>query len=173
MILIDIPTLRQWTLIVTILLFFCPESRAQEKAFLKKDFQELDKLLGVWKTEKKNGFLYESWQKISDSEFQGKSFKIVGADTVVLERVRLAQDQGLSIVYAVRVDGENSGQETLFYLKKVTGGDYIFENLQHDFPKRIVYTIPKRDTLHAYIEGEIEGKNQRSDYNYVRAPLKN
>ncbi|MCF2447150.1 DUF6265 family protein [Dyadobacter sp. CY345] len=128
----------------------------------------MDNLLGIWKTEKKNGVLYESWEKVSDNELQGKSFKITGADTIVLERVRLALDQNFQIVFAVRVDGENDGKETLFYLSKVTGSDYIFENPKHDFPKRIVYAIPKGDLLHAYIEGEIESKNQRSDFKFTR-----
>ena len=147
-------------------------SQAQTRDFSKKDFQKLDNLLGIWKTDKKSGTLYEAWRRNGDAEFEGKSFKIVNADTIVLEKVRLALEQDSRIVYAVRVDGQNDNKETLFYLKRVTGSDYIFENLHHDFPKRIVYNISQKDSLHAYIEGEIEGKNQRSDFAYVRVPLK-
>lgn len=168
MILINIPIVRQVCLLAIVFVITCCECSAQAKTFSKEDFQELDNLLGIWKTEKKNGVLYEAWVKVSDNELQGKSFKIAGADTIILERVRLAQDQNFQIIYAVRVDGENDGKETLFHLSKVTDSDYIFENLKHDFPKRIVYVIPKSDVLHAYIEGEIEGKNQRSDFNFAR-----
>jgi len=146
-------------------------SQAQTASFSRKDFQKFDKLLGIWKTEKKNGMLYEAWRKNGDMELEGKSFKIVSGDTTILEKVRLALEEDSRIVYAVRVDGQNNNRETLFYLKIVTGSDYIFENLQHDFPKRIVYNISNKNSLHAYIEGEIEGKNQRVDFDYIRVPL--
>ncbi|SEI42478.1 hypothetical protein SAMN04487995_0609 [Dyadobacter koreensis] len=172
MILIIKPIFARLCLALLILFSCAYQTQAQGSSFSKMDFRQLHNLLGVWKTEKKNGTLFESWDKAGSNLLAGKSFKIVSGDTIVLERVRLAQEENLRIVYAVRVDGQNNGEETLFYLKKVTGSDYIFENLQHDFPKRIVYTIPKNNMLHAYIEGEIQGKTQRSDFNYIRVVFK-
>ena len=36
------------------------KSTAQSDSFSRQDFNELDKLLGIWKTEKKNGTLYDN-----------------------------------------------------------------------------------------------------------------
>jgi hypothetical protein len=152
---------------VTIMLLASHLGYAQQPSFTHRDFRGLDKLVGTWRTEKKNGVLYESWQKNSDDQFDGKSFKITNADTIVLERVRLARE-GTRIVYAVRVDGENDGKETLFYLREIKGNDYIFEDKEHDFPQRVVYNMQSGNTLHAYIEGEIGGKSKQSEYNYIR-----
>ena len=156
---------------VTMMLLVSHLGYAQQPSFTQKNFRGLDKLVGTWRTEKKNGVLYESWQKNSDDQFDGKSFKITNADTIVLERVRLARE-GTRIVYAVRVDGENDGKETLFYLREIKDNDYIFEDKEHDFPQRVVYNMQSGNTLHAYIEGEIGGKSKRSEYNYIRLVTK-
>lgn len=156
---------------VTILLLVSYLGYAQGPSFTRDNFRGLDKLVGTWRTERKSGVLYERWQKKSDDQFDGKSFKIVNADTIVLEKVRLAKE-GARIVYAVRVDGENDGKETLFYLKEIKGDDYIFEDKEHDFPQRVVYNMQPGNALHAYIEGEIEGKSKRSAYHYVRLTTK-
>jgi hypothetical protein len=156
---------------VTIVLLVSYLGYAQQPSFTQRNFRDLDKLVGTWRTEKKGGVLYESWQKKSDDQFDGKSFKITNADTIVLERVRLAKE-GARIVYAVRVDGENDGKETLFYLRSITNSDYIFEDKEHDFPQRVVYNMRPGNALHAYIEGIIDGKSKRSEYNYIRLVTK-
>ena len=44
----------------------------------------------------------------------------------------------------------------------------VFENPKHDFPQRIRYRL-KGDTLHARIEGTINGKERAIDFPYQRA----
>ena len=153
---------------VTMMLLVSHLGYAQQPSFTHRDFRGLDKLVGTWRTEKKNGVLYESWQKNSDDQFDGKSFKITNADTIVLERVRLARE-GTRIVYAVRVDGENDGKETLFYLREIKDNDYIFEDKEHDFPQRIIYTRNSDGSMLAAVEGSIRDRPRRNEFPMTRA----
>lgn len=156
---------------VTMLLLMSSLAHGQQSAYTSNDFSRLDKLVGTWRTENRSVVLYEHWLKKSKHQLEGKSYKIVRNDTVILERVRL-ELEGVRIVYAVSVDGDKDGKETLFYLLEIKGDDYIFEDKRHDFPQRVVYNMEAGNELLAYIEGEIAGKSKRSAYAYVRVPDK-
>jgi hypothetical protein len=77
-------------------------------------------------------------------------------------RIFAAQD---TLVYAASPSGQAGAQ---FRSKKVAPGEVVFENLAHDFPKRIGYRAVPPDSLHAYIEGATEGE-RRIWYRFVRA----
>jgi hypothetical protein len=53
-----------------------------------------------------------------------------------------------------------------FALKSSEGGRFVFENLAHDFPNRVIYER-RGDALH----GRIEGGDTSMDWNYRRAAL--
>jgi hypothetical protein len=57
---------------------------------------------------------------------------------------------------------------TQFRAKSLAPAEIVFENLAHDFPKRIGYRAVPPDSLHAYIEGATVGE-RRIWYRYVRA----
>jgi hypothetical protein len=52
-------------------------------------------------------------------------------------------------------------------LVKSSPGELTFENLQHDFPQRIIYRVDGRK-LHARIEGTKDGKTRGVDFPYTR-----
>jgi hypothetical protein len=132
-----------------------------------RDFERLDLMVGTWKMESGKGILYESWRKINDSTLKGRSFKINGKDTVLLEQVDLIKTGG-EIQYIPVVNGQNNDKAVIFALSKTENGIYIFENSNHDFPQRIVYALPEANVLHAWIEGNMNGKFRRVDYKYTR-----
>jgi hypothetical protein len=39
---------------------------------------------------------------------------------------------------------------------------------EHDFPQRVIYMLPENNTLHAWIEGDVNGQVKKSIYNYIR-----
>ena len=47
-------------------------------------------------------------------------------------------------------------------------GTFTFENAKHDFPSRISYTNPVKDSIHAWIEGTVNGEARKSDFYYKR-----
>lgn len=140
---------------------------AQKANFSDSDFSKLRPLAGIWKMEKEGGYLFEAWRKVDASRMTGSSYWIKGAEKKELESVRLFFQEG-EIVYAPTAFGENQGQEVSFTLKQIVNGQFIFENLKHDFPRIISYNLIGKDSLYANIEGEIDGKLKRIDFKYVR-----
>ncbi|WP_229241019.1 DUF6265 family protein [Dyadobacter sp. SG02] len=145
---------------------------AQESTFSQKDFEKLKPIVGTWLNKRSRGDIYETWTRKSEKEFAGMSYTLANAgatagDTTPLEKVRL-YIQGNEIVYAPVAAGQNDDKEVLFKLKTIEGNRFVFENLQHDFPKRIVYDFRSNDSLYAHIEGEMQSKMRRIDYPYRR-----
>lgn len=135
----------------------------QDSSFSRKDFDKIKIITGTWINKRANGDIYEHWDRRSESEFSGISYKLAKSDTVFLEKVRLYW-QGKEIIYAPVAYGQNKEKEVLFKLKSMEQNRFVFENIQHDFPKRIVYDFRTADSLYAYIEGG----NKRINYPYRR-----
>lgn len=149
------------------LLFLVMCGFSQESIFTQKDFEKLKPVVGTWLNKRTRGNIYETWYRKSEREFVGMSYTLANADTTPLEKVRL-YIQGTEIVYAPVAAGQNDEKEVLFKLKSIEGNRFVFENLQHDFPKRIVYDFRSADSLYAHIEGEVQSRQRRVDYPYRR-----
>lgn len=117
--------------------------------------------------ESSKGMLYESWQKLNDSTFQGISFRVSGKDTTVLEQMELVLREG-RIMFVPTVPGQNDEKPVVFTLVKLENNRYVFENKEHDFPKRVVYVLPKDNILQAWIEGDINGTARKIDFNFKK-----
>jgi len=139
----------------------------QESTFSQKDFEKLQPIVGTWLNKRTRGDIYETWTRKGEKEFAGMSYTLANGDTTPLEKVRLYM-QARQIVYAPVAVGQNQDKEVLFKLKTIEGSRFVFENLEHDFPKRIVYDFRSNDSLYAHIEGQIESKQRRVDYPYRR-----
>jgi hypothetical protein len=126
-------------------------------------FTKLFALKGTWVMQTKKGPLFEKWTIISNSELQGKSFKLNGADTIVLEKVRLIENTE-GIFYIPVVEQQNQRQPVSFKMISIENNKFTFENKVHDFPQRIIYNVVSSDSLVARIEGERKGVKSGSDY---------
>lgn len=144
----------------------CAEARAQK---LNHDFEKLHLLVGTWRMETSKGALYETWQKVNDSTLSGHSYRLNGKDTVVLEQVDLIRRKG-NIQYIPVVKDENNNEAVIFTLSTMENDIYTFENSTHDFPQKVVYTLPADKMLYAWIEGNTDGKLKRIDYRYTKLP---
>jgi len=115
------------------------------------DFIKLKWLEGTWtRTNTKPGRGgNERWLNSSASEWQGYGVNLKGADTVLLEKLKIIAKDG-SIYYVADVP-ENK-QPVLFRFTALTDNSFVCENPQHDFPKKIMYE-KTGDTLKAIISG--------------------
>jgi hypothetical protein len=145
----------------------CIAGMVSDKAFSLKDFEKLEIITGTWVTKRKDGQIVETWKKDNASNFSGVSYRVQGNDTIPLEVVKLYFSNG-DIIYAPVTAGQNDDKEVLFRLKSANKKKYIFENPSHDFPQRIVYDFKTADSLHAFIDGNVEGKPMHIDYFYIR-----
>jgi len=121
-------------------------------------------LEGVWKTEE-GPLFYEQWQLLSDSSLAGKGFTLKGNDSLILETMRLSIKEG-NWVYEAKASGQNDGQSIAFRLQDQSGNSWIFENLSHDYPNRIIYSFENDSTLKARTENTAGNKVQ--DFHFKR-----
>lgn len=133
----------------------------------KGTFRLLKQLEGGWKMTTDKSTIYEHWSITAESEMIGKSYALRASDSILLERVKLAQNE-TGIYYMPSVERQNRGRAVSFRLIKSEQMKFVFENKAHDFPQRVIYHIVNKDSLHAWIEGTKNGKERRSDYYYKR-----
>jgi hypothetical protein len=154
-----------WTL-ACIIIIFCT-------CFTNKDnqndviFSQLYALQGKWIMKTKNSAIGEEWTKIDKNHLQNHGYKIRGNDTVITERVSL-QNTKDGIFYTSTVEHQNNQQPIAFRLTTVNKKVYVFENTQHDYPKRITYNLTNKDSLYAWIDDGKEIPEKKSGFAYSR-----
>ena len=133
----------------------------------KKSFKKLYTLEGVWKMNTKRGALCEEWKKVDNNYLQSRGYMIKGKDTTINERVALTNTKA-GIFYTSTVEDQNNKQPIAFKMTKAENNVFIFENPEHDFPKRIVYELMGNDSLHAYIDDGTDNTKKRQNFYYKR-----
>ena len=93
----------------------------------------------------------------------GMSRTVRGGDTAEYEFLQIRDVNG-TLSYVAQPSGQ---PEAAFTLRTATGSEAIFENLDHDFPQRIIYRRTP-EGLSARVEGTRNGKVQGIDYPYRR-----
>jgi Domain of unknown function (DUF6265) len=133
----------------------------------KKIFKQLYALEGVWRMQTKQGAIHEVWRKVNKRHLRSTGFFVKGKDTIVTERVSL-QNLEKGIFYTSTVEEQNNRRPVSFKLTSSNDSVFIFENPLHDFPRRIVYKLAGKDSLHAYIDDGTAGAAKRQHFYYSR-----
>jgi hypothetical protein len=129
-----------------------------------KAFKKLYALEGTWKMVTKRGAIYEEWKKIDKHYLQNKGYMVKGNDTIINERVALTNTKE-GVFYTSTVQDQNNKQPIAFKMTRADENMFVFENPEHDFPKRIFYKFVTADSLHAFIDdGTDAGKKQNFYY---------
>lgn len=102
-------------------------------AFAQKQMPRF--LEGAWKMENRES--YEYWSKLSDNNFKGFSYQMKNGEMKVSEYLDISIKEG-NVVYTATVINQNQGQGVSFTLTP-SDSAFVFENPEHDFPKKIVY----------------------------------
>ena len=144
-----------------------PET-SENKTFSK--IKQLEWLEGLWTNIDSESQSYETWTKQNDSTLTSYSYTTVENDTVFVEVVNL-QERLNGVFFTVVVPDQNDAEAVIFKLIPSEKGIFTFENKAHDFPQRITYSNPVKDSIHAWIEGVIEGETKRVDFLYKRSRL--
>lgn len=134
-----------------------------------KDFKKLYMLQGRWMMKTKKGAIGEEWVRVGKNYMQSRGYLIKGTDTTITERVALRRTRD-GIFYTSTVEEQNQKQPVPFKLTSVTDSLFVFENPQHDFPKRICYKLVNKDSVHAWIDDATQNSRKRSDFYYSRVP---
>lgn len=140
------------------LIIFCSWTIQQ-----KNEIKKAELLIGTWENKTQRGSIYETWTKISDDEFSGKSYVLKEKDTIVFETIRLVQEQD-GLFYIPIVKNQNDDLPVRFALKTISDTELIFENPRHDFPQMISYTKINKDSLVAEVSGTKNGQERKQTF---------
>lgn len=147
----------------------CENDKKQQALEIKTHdkIEELQWLVGHWENITDLEQSFENWTQENDSTLLGHSFTLIGTDTVFAERVVLKQEGG-STYFTVIAYQQNDNQPITFKMRPSDDGVFTFENPEHDFPSSISYTNPMKDSIHAWIEGKVQGETRKIDFLFKR-----
>lgn len=143
-------------------LFFtnCSNQIQEGKVEIKRSV--FNQMIGNWVADYDSTKYMESWIAMSDSLFVSTGCMLQGTDTLFSESVEIKRSNG-KFFYIPTVKDQNHGEAVSFEVKTLTDTSFVAENLKHDFPQRISYTL-KGDSVIAFIEGETKNKEIRREY---------
>lgn len=116
----------------------------------------------------KRGTITETWKANNDSSMLGNSKMVsLTGEERVLENLELVFSGG-HYYYVSAVNGQNGGEQVSFTITSYSEKNFVAENLQHDFPKRITYNLINKDSIHAFIDGGPAMPDKKSNFHYSR-----
>src|SRR4030095_8957852 len=136
-------------------------------SFSAPDISSLTWLTGNWTGTKNGGEMEELWLAPKGNTMLSVHRDVKNNRTVSFEFLRIeatadaitywASPRGKPAVPFKMIESEN---------KRV-----VFENAEHDFPRRIIYWQSDDGSLHAKIEGTLQGKPAAEEWTWKRTSL--
>lgn len=125
-------------------------------------------LQGSWQMQTRRGIIVEKWAVANDSTLAGESMMTRADGTEIpLEKIELVFRNG-NYYYIPTVKNQNGEQPVEFKITSHSETGFVAENPQHDFPKRISYTLVNRDSIHAAIDDGAATPVKKSNFYYSR-----
>jgi uncharacterized protein DUF6265 len=117
----------------------------------KRSISALSWITGDWQTAPgSRAQIEEHWTTPAGGSMLGMSRTVAGEKTVEFEYLRIEQ-RADGVFYVAHPKARCPGTD--FKLTKSSASEAVFENPQHDFPKRIIYRRTGDDSLTATIDG--------------------
>ena len=134
---------------------------------------DLSWLAGCWEANMRGNQVNEQWMKPAGGTMLGMGRTVTMGRTIEFEFNQIREDKDGAIYYIAKPSGQ---AEASFKFVKFQMCDHckwekevVFENLQHDFPQRIIYRQETDGSLFARVEANDKGKIRGLDYPYKRA----
>jgi Domain of unknown function (DUF6265) len=126
-----------------------------------RKIDDLKWLSGCWQVDQPGRDVIEQWTQPGGGMMLGVSRTVKDGKTTEYEFIKIADENGI-LVYTAK---PSSQAEASFKLTANSSGeDYVFENLAHDFPQRIIYSRKSNNALVARIEGTLNGKTRSIEF---------
>ena len=144
-------------LIVALIFYASPQTSA---------LAELSWMTGDWQTAPGGrAQIEEHWTQAAGGTMIGMGRTLAGNKTYEFEYLRIEQ-RADGIFYVAHPKGQCPGTD--FKLMRASATEVVFENPQHDFPKRIFYRKGADDTLIATIDGGEGSKAMSFSYRRMK-----
>jgi hypothetical protein len=126
----------------------------------------LEWLTGDWSTTSGGRVTEEHWLPPAGQLMPAVGRTISGGRTVFFEFLRI-EHRPTGVFYVAQPLGKPPTD-----FRMVSQGDrtVVFENLAHDFPKRVTYWSPRNDSLYAQVAGDSTSREPAELYRYRRMP---
>jgi hypothetical protein len=122
--------------------------------------EDLHWLAGCWSHNGEEAGSVEMWTAPAGGTLLGVSRTVKNAKTIAHEFMQIRrQDDGL--VFTARPSNQ---AEASFRAIGHSAAEVVFENLEHDFPQRVIYRLTGPGVIVARIEGTRDGKVRGIDY---------
>ncbi len=132
-------------------------------------FVRLRILEGTWVANAGDMKFMERWNVQNDTLLAGKGFEITTKDTMLFETLSISAHDG-EVWYTAIVTGQNNEEPVPFRLTGAYEQEFVFENPEHDFPKKISYQFKNNDQFTAVVSGVMNGKSQSLEFSFSRIP---
>jgi hypothetical protein len=152
-------------LIVAVALAFCMAASRTAAQDAPMNVATLAWMAGDWQTPAGGRMQSEEhWIPPAAGTLFAVSRTIAGERTVFFEFLRI-ETRADGVFYVAQPRGS---RPTDFKCIRMSGAEVVFENLQHDFPKRIIYRKNGDGSLTARVEGDGTEKEKPQDFNFQR-----
>lgn len=130
----------------------------------KASIEDISWLTGCWEMSEGDFTVTELWMAPSGDMMIGLSQTVSNDKTSGYEFLRIEVKDG-NLVYTAIPSGQ---AETSFYQVQLNDTMVVFENMEHDFPQRIIYTLLNKDSLNARVEANENGELKGFDLSMKR-----
>lgn len=127
----------------------------------RADDAPLDRLswmTGCWRAVGGEAGSGEHWTPVAGGTLLGISRTVRGGKTTVYEFMRIAEAPDGKVALLAQPSGK---PPATFPAIRVSASEVVFENLDHDFPQRVIYRLEAPGQIQASIEG-MRGGSMRS-----------
>lgn len=128
---------------------------------------------GCWHADGSEPGSGEQWMPLAGGSLLGMSRTVRQGRTAGHEFMRIAQGADGKLAFFAQPSGKPPAS---FPLRSLSGSEVVFENLDHEFPQRVIYRLAAPTQLRASIEGMRNGTLKTIDYPMTRvscdAPLR-
>jgi len=128
--------------------------------------EKLAWLAGSWRLKQAGRIVEEQWMAPAAGVMLGMSRTVAKGKVVGHEFLQIRVGPGGALFYIAQPSGQ---KEAAFQHTALTDHEVVFENPEHDFPKKITYTRKADGSLLAVIEGpRDDGTVRRIEFAYQR-----
>lgn len=131
------------------------------------DISALAWLAGNWTGTQDGVEMEELWQKPKGNTMLGVHRDVKAGRTISFEFLRIEATHDGSTYWA----SPRARPATPFKMIESSNKRVVFENAEHDFPRRIIYWMTDDKSLHAKIEGTLGGKPAAEEWTWRRTAL--
>ena len=131
----------------------------------KYNLKKFERLNGQWEGIQGSGIYHEEWNLKSENELTGKAYMIRSGEILNTEILKIHENPD-GIFYTAEVS--HNVTPVSFKLTFQDENSFVFENPEHDFPKKITYEFENINKLKATVEATNKEKKKKIEFNLRR-----